>query len=72
MAAFTLNVNMDCADIDRMTRFWSAALGYEVTGELGPFRALRDQVMTQLATHVAEYLAEHFSNPQPPGGSQPK
>ena len=42
MAAFTLNVNMDCADIDRMTRFWSAALGYEVSGELGPFRALRD------------------------------
>jgi hypothetical protein len=42
MAAFTLNVNMDCVDIDEMTRFWSAALGYEVSGELGPFRALRD------------------------------
>jgi hypothetical protein len=42
MAAFTLNVNIDCADIDVMTRFWSGALGYEVSGELGPFRALRD------------------------------
>lgn len=42
MAAFTVNVNMDCADIDGMTRFWSAALGYQVSGELGPFRALRD------------------------------
>jgi catechol-2,3-dioxygenase len=42
MASFTLNVNMDCVDIDEMTRFWSSALGYQVTGELGPFRALRD------------------------------
>jgi|APLow6443716910_1056828.scaffolds.fasta_scaffold137704_2 hypothetical protein len=42
MAEFTLNVNMDCVDIDEMTRFWSAALGYEVSGELGPFRGLRD------------------------------
>jgi catechol 2,3-dioxygenase-like lactoylglutathione lyase family enzyme len=33
---------MDCADIEQMTRFWSAALGYRVGGELGPFRALRD------------------------------
>ena len=42
MAAFTLNVNMDCVDVDEMTRFWAAALGYRVSGELGPFRALRD------------------------------
>ena len=25
-----------------MTRFWAAALGYEVSGELGPFRAMSD------------------------------
>ncbi len=42
MAAFTLNVNMACADIEEMTRFWAAALGYRVSGELGPFRALSD------------------------------
>jgi len=42
MAAFTMNVNMDCVDIEEMTRFWAGALGYEVSGELGPFRALRD------------------------------
>lgn len=42
MAAFTLNVNMDCLDVEVMTRFWTEALGYEYVGELVPFRALRD------------------------------
>jgi hypothetical protein len=42
MPAFTLNVNMDCLDLEVMSRFWAAALGYEVGGSLGPFRALRD------------------------------
>ena len=40
--------------------------------QLPAFRTLRDQVMTQLAAQVAEYLAEHRPNPPPPGGSQPQ
>ncbi len=45
MAAFTLNVTMDCVDIDEMTRFWSAALG---TGHGGPGgqRVLRVPALT--------------------------
>jgi murein DD-endopeptidase MepM/ murein hydrolase activator NlpD len=40
--------------------------------QLPAFRALRDQRMTQMAAHVAEYLASHRPNSQPPGGTPPQ
>ena len=40
--------------------------------QLPAFKAMRDEVMTQLATHVAEYLAAHRAVSPPPGASQPK
>ena len=34
---------LDCADLDRMTAFWTAALGYEHTGSAAQYAVLRDR-----------------------------
>ena len=34
---------LDCADLDRMTTFWTAALGYEHTGSAAQYAVLRDR-----------------------------
>ncbi len=35
-----LVLTLDCNDIETMTAFWSAALGYQVLGGVGTYRAL--------------------------------
>jgi predicted enzyme related to lactoylglutathione lyase len=36
-----INVNIDCADLDRMVAFYGAALGYELSGSAGDhYRAM--------------------------------
>ena len=38
-----LELVLDCADLDRMTAFWTAALGYEHTGSAAQYAVLRDR-----------------------------
>jgi predicted enzyme related to lactoylglutathione lyase len=37
-----LELVLDCADVDRLGRFWAAALGYEPFGRAGAYRSLVD------------------------------
>ncbi len=37
-----LVLTLDVNDLDRMTTFWSAALGYQLVGGVGAYKALAD------------------------------